>query len=127
MTALPPRPSVRSMTPNPQGRPPVKRTVLTLALTLAALPAVAQTFQTEEESRAYALILPMLREMTDQMPGPSEYMSQILATCVVTHAEPAERAALAAAPGPSVEVGQVINGVLPRQGVLDCVKASSGG
>lgn len=104
----------------------MKRTVLTLALGLAAVPALAQTFQTEEESRAYALILPIMREMTDQMPGPSEYLSQILAACVVANADASERAALAAAAAPSAEVGQILNGVLPRQGVLDCVRASSG-
>lgn len=98
----------------------MKTTILILALGLAAAPALAQSIQTEEEQRAYALVLPMFQEM---YPG---YAGQVLATCTVIHAAPEEKAALAAASAPSAEVGQVINGVLARPETIGCVQATLG-
>lgn len=98
----------------------MKTTILTLALAMAAAPALAQTLQTEEEQRAYALILPMFQEM---FPG---YQGQVLATCTVLYAEPAEKAAMASAPAPSVEVGQIINGIVARAETIGCVKTTLG-
>lgn len=94
---------------------------LILALSLAAAPAVAQSLQTEEDQRAYALILPMFQEM---YPG---YAGQVLATCTVVHAAPEEKAAMASAPAPSAEVGQVINVVLARPETIGCVQSTLGG
>lgn len=93
---------------------------LILALGLAAAPALAQSIQSEEEQRAYALILPMFQEM---FPG---YQGQVLATCTVVHAEAAEKAAMAAAPAPSTEIGQVVNGIIARPAAIACVKATLG-
>ena len=93
----------------------MKRTILALARALP-MPALAQ--QTAEDQAAYALILPMIQEM---LPG---YQGQVIASCTVAHATPEEKVTLASAPGPSVEVGQVINGIVARPAVTDCVKAT---
>lgn len=91
-----------------------------LAMAVAAAPALAQSLQTEEDQRAYALILPMFQEM---FPG---YQGQVLATCTVAHAEPEEKAAMANAPAPSTEVGAVINQVLNRPDTIGCVQTTLG-
>ncbi|NAZ38197.1 hypothetical protein [Rubellimicrobium sp. CFH 75288] len=86
-------------------------------LALAALPgALAAQDLSEEQTRAYALIQPMLLELTPQAP--------VLAACVVRTAQPAELAQLAAAPGPSQAVGQTITAVLARPETLGCVQAT---
>ena len=99
----------------------MKSIALTLALGLAAAPALAQTFETEEESRAYQLILPMLQEM---VPG---YQGQVLSACTVAHAQPEERAAMANAPAPSTEIGSIITAVLARPETIGCVQTTLGG
>lgn len=96
----------------------MKHAILMLALALPAAPALAQA--TEEDQRAYALILPMFQEM---FPG---YHGQVLATCVVNHAAPEEKAAMAAAPAPSTEIGQLVNVVLGREDTIACVKTTLG-
>lgn len=98
----------------------MKTMFLTLALGLTAAPALAQSITTEEDLRAYALVLPMFQEM---FPG---YQGQVLATCTVVHAEPAEKAAMAAAPAPSAAVGQIINAIVARQPTIGCVQATLG-
>ena len=62
----------------------------------------------------------MFQEM---VPG---YQGQVLATCTVVHAQPAEKAAMASAPGPSTAVGQVVNVVLARPATIGCVQATLG-
>lgn len=94
----------------------MKTIVLTLALGLAAMPALAQ--QPPEDQRAYALVLPMLQEM---VPG---YQGQVLATCTVAYARPEEKAAMASAPGPSNEIGAIITQVLARPETIGCVQAT---
>ena len=100
----------------------MKKMLLILALGLSAAPALAQesSLATEEDQRAYALVLPMFQEM---FPG---YQGQVLATCTVVYAEPAEKAALANAPAPSVEVGALVNQILNRASTIGCVQATLG-
>ena len=102
------------------GRTALKTPFLILALALSAAPAFAQTITTEEDQRAYALVLPMFQEMFPGYPG------QVLATCTVVHAQPAEKAALAAAPAPSAEIGQVVNGIIARPEAIGCVQRTLG-
>jgi hypothetical protein len=90
---------------------------LLLALALAASPAAALT---EEETRGYAAILPMLQEVSPQD-------GDVLAACVVSTAEPAEKATLAAAPGPSEELGALVSAILARPATIGCVQATLGG
>lgn len=98
----------------------MKTMFLILALGLSAAPALAQPLQTEEEQRAYALVLPMFQEMFPGYPG------QVLAVCTVVHAEPAEKAALAAAPAPSAEIGRIVNAIVARDATIGCVKDTLG-
>ena len=94
----------------------MKKIILTLALGMLAAPVLAQT--TEEDTRANAVILPMLQELA---PG---YHGQVLAACVVANAQPEEKATLASASGPSSEVGAIITNVLARQETIGCVEAT---
>ncbi|WP_210529171.1 hypothetical protein [Rubellimicrobium arenae] len=91
--------------------------VLILTLGLLAAPALAQSTD-EEATRANALITPMLQELA---PG---YHGQVLAACVVAHATPEERSAMASAPGPSQEIGSIVTNVLARQETIGCVEAT---
>ena len=98
----------------------MKTPFLILALAFSAAPALAQSLTTAEDQRAYALVLPMFQEMFPGYPG------QVLATCTVMYAQPAEKAAMANAPAPSLEVGAVINQVLNRPTTIGCVQETLG-
>ena len=98
----------------------MKTPFLILALALSAAPALAQSLTTPEDQRAYALVLPMFQEMFPGYPG------QVLATCTVMHAQPAEKSAIAAAAAPSTEIGQVVNAIIARPEAINCVKATLG-
>jgi hypothetical protein len=90
---------------------PVSAAILALAFAVMALtPAAAQ----DDSGAIKALILPMMSEVA---PGPA---AEIFTDCIIAEAQPAEIAALAAASGPSVEVGQLINTVLARPETLAC-------
>ena len=95
------------------------RSVLILALALAAAPALAQ--QTEEQARASAVILPMLQEVSPGQDG------AVLAACVVARADPAETAMMAAAPGPSADLGALVSAILARPATLECIRATLAG
>lgn len=88
---------------------------LLAALLLSAAPALAQS------ERAYALILPMIQEVAPGRAG------EVLASCALATAEPAEAAALEAAPGPSEEVGAVITAILGREAAIACFQANLAG
>jgi hypothetical protein len=89
---------------------------LTLALLLMAAPALAQT----PAEVADALILGMMEEVA---PGPA---ARVLTDCVLAAATEDEVAAFAAAPGPSAELGALINTLLARPAAVDCMQAVSG-
>jgi hypothetical protein len=89
-----------------------------LALGLAAAPALAQ--QTEEEARATAAILPIVQEV---VPG---YAGQVVAACILANAAPEETARMAAAPGPSPDLGALITEIMARQPTIDCVESTLG-
>lgn len=108
-------------------RETLKTTMSAIAATLAALPALAQTFETAEQARAYELVLPAMLEITSQLEGPAEYMSQILATCTVLTATPAEMAVLATATAVTPEVSGVVNAIGSRPEINDCIKQVAGG
>lgn len=94
----------------------MKKAILTLTLGLLALPVLAQT--SEEDAHANAVVLPMIQEM---IPG---YHGEVVSACIVASAQPEEKAALVAAPGPSQEVAQVVNAVLSRPETVGCVQAT---
>lgn len=92
--------------------------ILILATTLAlALSAPAMAQQTPEDAHANAVILPMLQEVS-----PSD--GDVLAACVVALAEPAEKAVMVAATGPSTELGTLVSTVLARPATIECVRAT---
>ena len=97
----------------------MKNAVLILALALSAAPAFAQ--QTEEDARASAVVLPMIAEM---IPG---YHGQVVTACIVASAQPAEKAQLAAAAGPTPELAPVVNAVLARPETVSCIQSTLGG
>lgn len=90
----------------------MKRIALCALLAALAGPALAQF--SEEQNRAYGVILPMLEELTPDAP--------VLSACVVTVAAPEEIAALAASGGPSMEAGQLVSAVLARPETLSCIQ-----
>jgi hypothetical protein len=92
----------------------MKRIALAAALAALAAPALAQF--SEEQTRAYGVILPMLQELTPDAP--------VLSACVVTVAAPQEVAALAAAGRPTMEAGQVVSAVLARPETVGCIQAT---
>lgn len=96
----------------------MKTSILILALGLLAAPVLAQT--SGEDAHANAIVLPMIQEM---IPG---YHGQVVTACIVASARPEEKATLAAAPGPSQEVAQVVNAVLSRPETVSCVQATLG-
>lgn len=67
------------------------------------------------------LIAPMLDEIAPGAPGAA------LTTCVVGNATPEEITTLAAATGPSDEVGALVTAILARQPTIDCATAALGG
>jgi hypothetical protein len=90
----------------------MKTLPLALAAALLAGPALAQ--MSDEQTRAYGVIAPMLQELTPDAP--------VLAACVVTVAAPEEVAAMAA--GPSAEAGAVVSAVLARAEAVGCIQAT---
>lgn len=89
-----------------------------LALLLALLPAAALAQSAEEQ--ATAIVLPMIQEI---QPGEA---GVILTGCIITAASEAEIASIAAAPGPSAEIGAVINDILTRPATMQCLQAAAG-
>ncbi len=101
------------------GRTPVKPIIpILLALSLGAGPALAQ--QSEEQARATAVILPIVQEV---VPG---YTGQVVAACIIANAAPEEKATIAAAPGPSNEIGALMTSIMGRQPTIDCVESTLG-
>jgi hypothetical protein len=97
-----------------------RRTTTGLVATLALLAAAAVPAFAQDESGAIkALILPMLAEVA---PGPA---AEVFTDCIIAAAEPAEIAVLAAASGPSTEIGALINTVLARPDTLACAAAAA--
>jgi hypothetical protein len=92
-----------------------------LAALLLAAPGLALAQSAPESGRAYALILPMIQELAPGRPG------EVLAACALATAEPAEAAALEAAPAPSEEVGAVLSAILAREAAISCFQANMGG
>lgn len=93
----------------------MRRILLALALVPAA--AMAQS----EADTARALVLPMIQEI---QPGPA---GEVLTGCIIAAATPEEIAAFAAAAGPSAEIGGLINGILQRPAVMQCLQAAAQG
>ena len=81
----------------------MKTLPLALAAALLAGPALAQ--MSDEQTRAYGVIAPMLQELTPDAP--------VLAACVVTVAAPEE-------------VGAVVSAVLARAETVGCIQATMG-
>lgn len=90
---------------------------LLAALLLLPAAAAAQT----DTDRARALVLPMIQEIQPGRAG------EILTDCIIRAATAEEIAGFAAAPGPSAEVGAVINGILTRPATLQCLQEAAGG
>lgn len=88
---------------------------LLLALVLIPGAALAQS----ETETATALVLPMIQEI---QPGPA---GEVLTGCIIATATPEEIATFAAAPGPSAEIGAVINGILQRPETMQCLQAAA--
>jgi energy-converting hydrogenase Eha subunit B len=87
---------------------------IALALALLAGPALAE----DPKAAANALILPMIQELIPGRDG------QVVAACVVAVARPDETARLAAAPGPSTEIGALITEILHRPETIGCIQAT---
>ena len=96
----------------------MKTTILTLALGLLASPVLAQT--SPEDAQASAVVLPMIQEL---IPG---YHGQVVTACIVAQAQPAEKATLASASGPSAELAPIVNAVLARPETISCIQATLG-
>ncbi len=96
----------------------MKRFILTICLTVIPAISVAQD---AAMTAATTLIAPMLEEIAPGAPGVA------LTGCVVANATPEELAALAAATGPSDEVGTMVSAILARQPTIDCATAALGG
>lgn len=94
----------------------MKTAILTLTLGLLAGPVLAQA--SDEDTRANANVLPMIQE---QVEG---YHAQVVTGCIVATAQPVEKAQLAAAGGPSVEIAPVVNAVLGRPETIECIRAT---
>ncbi|MBW7921326.1 MAG: hypothetical protein H3C51_04415 [Rubellimicrobium sp.] len=88
-----------------------------LVLALALIPAAA--FAQSATERATATVLPMIQEI---QPGDA---GVILTGCIIGAASSDEIATLAAAPGPSAEIGGLINGILTRPAVMQCLQAAA--
>ena len=90
-------------------------------LALLALLPCAAFAQDAAQTAATTLITPMLDEIAPGAPGVA------LTGCVISNATPEEIAMLAAATGPSEEVGTMISAILARQPTIDCATAALGG
>lgn len=89
------------------------------ALLLAATPLAAQTLSPEQQS-GFDAIYPILAEVSPQD-------GDVMASCVVAVAQPQEVAAMAAAGGPSAELGALVSQVLARPEAIGCIQATLGG
>ena len=88
---------------------------------LLALTPCAGFAQDEGQTAATALIAPMLDEIAPGAPGVA------LTGCVITNATPEEIVTLAAATGPSDDIGALVSDILARQATIDCATAALGG
>lgn len=96
--------------------------MMRLALfTLLALTPFAANAQDEAQTAATTLITPMLDEIAPGAPGVA------LTGCVIGNATPEEIATLAAAAGPSDDIGVLVSEILARQTTIDCATAALGG
>lgn len=91
--------------------------VIAVLVAAAVQPAWAQS----EMDRAQALVLPMIQEIQPGRAG------EVLTGCLLAAATTEEIAALAAAPGPSAEIGALINTLLQRPATLQCLQAAAQG
>lgn len=91
------------------------------ALSVLALLPCAAMAQDEAQTAATTLITPMIDEIAPGEPGVA------LIGCVIANATPEEIATLAAATGPSDEVGAMISAILARQPTIDCATSALGG
>lgn len=96
----------------------MKRSILALTLGLLAAPVLAQT--SDEDTRATAVVLPMIQE---QVAG---YHAQVVTSCIVATAAPEEKAQLASAGGPSAELAPIVNAVIARPETIQCIQATLG-
>jgi len=94
----------------------MKTSILALTLGLLAAPVLAQT--SDEDSRANAVVLPMIQE---QVAG---YHAEVVTSCIVASAQPEEKAQLAAAAGPSPELAPIVNAVIARPETIQCIQAA---
>lgn len=88
---------------------------LLLILPLLATPALAQ----DEAAKAQAVLLPMTQELVPGRGG------EILAACIYQAATPEERATIAAAPGPSEAIAQIVNGMAARPELAACIQSNT--
>jgi hypothetical protein len=96
------------------------KTSMLLAAVLAVAPLGAAMAQDEAQlAAAQALVLPMLQEMAPGKAG------EILTGCVLAAATPEEIVALAAAAGPSMEIGAKITEILARPAATSCISAAA--
>ena len=93
---------------------------MTRLYVLAALALIpgAGFAQDPATDAATALITPMLDEIAPGAPGVA------LTTCVIANATPEELATLAAATGPSDDIGTMVSAILARQPTIDCATAA---
>ena len=92
------------------------RRLATALFLLTPAAALAQ----DDAQKATALVLPMIQEI---QPGAA---GEVLTGCIIGAATAEEIAAFAAAPGPSMEIGAVINGILARPATMQCLQAAAG-
>ena len=96
----------------------MKRFILVPVLALMPVFVVAQD---ATQAAVTTLIAPMLDEIAPGAPGIA------LTGCVVANATAEEMATLAAATGPSDDVGAMVTAILARQPTIDCATAALGG
>lgn len=89
----------------------------TILAILALIPG-ASFAQDAATDAATALITPMLDEIAPGAPGVA------LTTCVIANATPEELTTLAAASGPSDDIGAMVSAILARQPTIDCATAA---
>ena len=93
------------------------RLLLPAALLLAA-PALAQGLSPEQDA-GFQAIYPILAEVSPQD-------GAVLASCVVSVAQPPEVAQMAAAGGPSDQLGALVSQIIARPETLSCIQATLG-
>lgn len=93
------------------------RFLVLATLTLFPMAGLAQ----DATAAATSLITPMMEEIAPGAPGVA------LTGCVIANATPEELATLAAATGPSNDIGTLVSAILARQPTIDCATAALGG